>query len=82
MAAIGLFVLCVAIALFTSAEGGDTTIVPPVIGLAAAALAGSALIGVGSLVGLIGRRFATPGKFACIAFVIGWVLLSLLPLAF
>ena len=80
LAAIGLFVLCLAIALFTPAEGVGNTVLPPVIGLASAALGGSVLIGLGSLIGIIGRRFATPGKLAGIAFFVGWVLLTLLSL--
>lgn len=80
LAAIGLFILCLAIVLFVPAEGVDNTVLPPVMGLASAALGGSVLIGLGSLVGIIGRRFATPGRLAGIAFVVGWVLLTLLVL--
>lgn len=78
LAAIGLFVLCMAIALLTPAGGVGNTVLPPVLGLATAAFAGSVLIGLGSLVGIIGRRFATPGKLAGIAFGPAWGLLALL----
>lgn len=81
LAAIGLFVLCLAIALLIPAEGVGNTVLPPVLGLATAAFAGSVLIGLGSLVGIIGRRFATPGRLAGIAFVPAWILLTLLFLA-
>ena len=78
LAAIGLFVLCLAIALLIPAETFDNTALPPVLGLATAAFAGSVLIGLGSLVGIIGRRFATPGRLAGIAFVPAWGLVALL----
>jgi hypothetical protein len=76
LSALALFALGFAVGAGLQEEALKNTILPPVIGLAAAAWTCAAIIGLGSLVALILRDLWTPGRIAGTAFVGGWALIA------
>ncbi|MBY6068195.1 hypothetical protein KUW17_15685 [Leisingera aquaemixtae] len=79
LAALALFFAGFGIALGLSDAMLENTIVPPVIGLAAAAWLGAGVIGLGAALALVLRKFLSPGRIAGAAFLCGFMVFSVLP---
>lgn len=79
LAALALFLAGFAIAMGLSEELLANTTLPPVIGLASAAWLVAAVIGLGSVLALVLRKFLSPGRIAGASFVCGLPLFGILP---
>lgn len=75
LAALALVGVGYAVLLFLSPEQLENTILPPVIGLAAAAWICAALIGAGALFALLLRGVWTSGRIAGAGFFGGWIII-------
>ncbi|OBY24537.1 hypothetical protein [Leisingera sp. JC1] len=79
LAAAMLFLAGFGIAMGISEELLENTILPPVAGLVWAAWVGAAVIGLGSILALVLRKFLSPGRIAGAAFLCGFPVFSVLP---
>ncbi|UWQ31736.1 hypothetical protein K3555_14195 [Leisingera sp. M527] len=79
LAALALFLAGFAIAMGIPEEMLASTVLPPVIGIAVGTWLGAGVIGLGSGLALVLRKFLSPGRIAGAAFLCGFPVFSILP---